>query len=135
MYLRHFALTRFPFHDNLEPDELFDSAAITEAEARLHHLLELKGIGLLTGEVGSGKTTVCRKVTASLHSGLFRVFYVTLSTGNVMDMYKSIAWELGLPTERNRAGASKAIRDEVTHPRRSHPPGHRGQAATGPGRG
>lgn len=114
MYLRHFALTRFPFHDNLHSDELFDSSAITEAEARLHHLLELKGIGLLTGEVGSGKTTVCRKVTASMHSSLYRLFYVTLSTGNVMDIYKSIAWELGLPTERNRAGASRAIRDEVT---------------------
>jgi len=114
MYLRHFALTRFPFHDNLDTDELFDSSAITEAETRLHHLLELKGIGLLTGEVGSGKTTVCRKVTAALHAGLYRVFYLTLSTGNVMDMYKSIAWELGLPTERNRAGASRAIRIEVT---------------------
>jgi type II secretory pathway predicted ATPase ExeA len=114
MYLRHFALTRFPFHDNLETDELFDSTAITEAQTRLHHLLELKGIGLLTGEVGSGKTTVCRKTTASLHAGLYRLFYVTLATGNVMGMYKSIAWELGLPTERNRAGASRAIRTEVT---------------------
>ena len=114
MYLRHFALTRFPFHDSLETDELFDSAAISEAEARIHHLLELKGIGLLTGEVGSGKTTVCRKVTAALHTGLYRVFYVMLSTGHVMDMYKSIAWEIGVPPERNRAGASRAIRDEVT---------------------
>jgi len=114
MYLRHFALTRLPFHDNLQTDELFDCAAATEAETRLHHLLELKGIGLLTGEVGSGKTTVCRKTTAALHPGLYRLFYVTLSTGNVMDMYKVIAWELGLPTERNRAGASRAIRNEIT---------------------
>ena len=110
MYLRHFALTHFPFHDALHTDELFASSAIAEAQARLHHLLELKGIGLPTGEVGSGKTTVCRKVTAGLH----HLLYVTLSTGNVMDMYKSIAWELGLPAERNRAGASRAIRDEVT---------------------
>ena len=114
MYLRHFALTRFPFHDSLNTDELFDSDAISETEARLHHLLELKGIGLLTGEVGSGKTTVCRKVTAALHTGLYRVFYVTLSTGHVMDMYKSIAWELGVAPERNRAGASRAIRNEVS---------------------
>lgn len=114
MYLRHFTLTRFPFHDSLETDQLFDSAAISEAETRMHHLLELKGIGLLTGEVGSGKTTVCRKLTAALNPGLFRVFYVTLSTGHVMDMYKSIAWELGVPPERNRAGASRVIRAEVS---------------------
>ena len=113
-YLRHFAFTRFPFAANLEADELFASGARREAVARLKHLLELRGIGLLTGEVGCGKTTVCRHVTANLHPGLYRVYYVSLTTGNVLDMYKSIAWELGLPTERSRATAYRAIRAEVT---------------------
>lgn len=114
MYLRHFALVRFPFHDALEADELFDSTANSEAHARLEHLIELKGIGLLTGEVGAGKTTVCRKIIASLHEGLFRPFYVNLATGNVLDMFKAIAWELGLPTQRNRAGAFREIQSEVS---------------------
>ena len=115
MYLRHFALTRLPFETPAHTDELFESNARREAEARLQHLIELKGIGLLTGEVGSGKTTVCRHVAAALHPGLYRVGYVSLTTGNVLDMYKSIAWELGLPTERSRATACR------THQRRPPP--------------
>ena len=114
MYLRHFALTRLPFESPAHTDELFESNARREAEARLHHLIELKGIGRLTGEVGSGKTTVCRHAAAALHPGLYRVGYVSLTTGNVLDMYKSIAWELGLPTERSRATAYRAIRAEIT---------------------
>jgi len=114
MYLKHFAFTRFPFLNTLHTDELFDSAARSEAHTRMAHLIELRGIGLLTGEVGSGKTTVCRQVAAQLHPGLYRVHYVTLTTGNVLDMYKSIAWELGLPTERSRATAWRAIRTEVS---------------------
>lgn len=114
MYLRHFAFTRFPFENTLAADELFASHARREAQARLQHLIELRGIGLMTGEVGSGKTSLCRHVTAHLHPGLYRVYYVSLSTGNVLDMYKSIAWELGLPTERSRASAYRAIRDEIT---------------------
>ena len=114
MYLTHFGFTHFPFERELLPDELFAAQAAREAEARLKHLLELRGIGLITGEVGSGKTTVCRKLVAQLHPGLYRVFYVTLSTGHVLDMYKSIAWELGLPTERNRASAYRAIHSEIT---------------------
>jgi type II secretory pathway predicted ATPase ExeA len=114
MYCKHFALTAFPFDLTPEPDALSASSSLAEAEARLKHLLELRGIGLVTGEAGSGKTTVCRKVAASLHPGLYRVFYVPLSTGNVMDMYKSIGWELGLPTERNRASAFRVIRGEIT---------------------
>ncbi len=114
MYRKHFALTDFPFDLTLEPEDLFASTSLAEAEARLKHLLELRAIGLVTGEAGSGKTTVCRKIASELHPGLYRVFYVPLSTGNVMDMYKSIGWELGLPTERNRAGAFRVIRAEIT---------------------
>ena len=114
MYQKHFALTHYPFEANLDHEVLFDAAAHSEAQVRLQHLLELRAIGLLTGEAGCGKTTVCRRVTAALHPGLYRVFYVSLTTGNVMDMYKSIAWELGLPTERNRAAAFRVIRAEIT---------------------
>ena len=114
MYTRHFAFTRLPFENDLHTDELFQSSAHREAQVRLKHLVELRGIGLLTGEVGSGKTTVCRHVTAGLHPGLHRVYYVSLTTGNVLDMYKSIAWELGLPTERSRATAYRAIRNEIS---------------------
>ena len=46
MYLRHFALTRLPFETPAHTDELFESNARREAEARLHHLIELRGIGL-----------------------------------------------------------------------------------------
>jgi type II secretory pathway predicted ATPase ExeA len=113
MYRAHFGFTHYPFERALQPDELFASTAAHEAQARLQHLVELRGIGLITGEVGSGKTTVCRQLAASLHPGLYRLFYVPLSTGNVMDMYKAIAWQLGLPVERSRATAYRAIHSEI----------------------
>ena len=69
---------------------------------------------MLTGEVGSGKTTVCRHLTTQLHPGLYRVYYVSLTTGSVLDMYKAIAWEVGLPAEHSRAGAHHAIRTEIS---------------------
>lgn len=114
MYEKHFGLTRHPFGKDIETDDLFASASLRELEVRLAHLVELRGIGLVTGESGSGKTTACRKAAAALHAGLYRVLYVPMSTGNAMDLYKTIAWELGLATERNRAGLYRQIRTEVT---------------------
>ena len=114
MYRQHFALTRFPFDPDLEADELFPSKAARETEARLLHLLELRGIGLLTGEAGCGKTSACRRVIHDLHPGLYRVFYISLTTGSVLDMYQSIAWELGLATVRTRAAAYREIRTEIS---------------------
>jgi type II secretory pathway predicted ATPase ExeA len=114
MYRKHFGLNRHPFAKEIDPEDLFCSAASRELETRLGHLVEMRGIGLISGDSGSGKTCACRKVVAGLHTGLYRVLYVPLSTGNVMDVYKSIAWELGLPTERSRAALYRQIRNEVT---------------------
>ncbi|HEY3667805.1 MAG TPA: AAA family ATPase, partial [Polyangiaceae bacterium] len=114
MYRKHFALTRHPFDKDLAADDLFASASLAELNARLKHLVDMRGIGLVTGDSGSGKTTTCRHLVAGLHAGLYRVLYVSMTTGNVMDLYKSIAWELGLPTERNRAALFKQIRTEVS---------------------
>jgi general secretion pathway protein A len=113
MYRKHFGLTRLPFTKELAVEDLFASSAAQELEVRLRHLLEMRGIGLITGEVGCGKTTGTRRVLASLHTGLWRVFYVSLTTGNVMDLFKSIAWEMGLATERSRASLHHCIKSEV----------------------
>jgi type II secretory pathway predicted ATPase ExeA len=114
MYRKHFALTRHPYDKELAASDLFPSASLLELKARLKHLIDMRGIGLVTGDSGSGKTTTCRSAVADLHSGLYRVLYVSMTTGNVMDLYKSIAWELGLPTERSRAALFKQIRAEVS---------------------
>jgi general secretion pathway protein A len=114
MFRKHYGLTRNPFDKEIAPDELYPSAAAREAEARLTYLLELRGIGLFTGEPGSGKTISCRKTFAALHPGLYRVSYVPNSTGNAMDIHKTIAWDLGLAAERNRAGLYRSIKAEVT---------------------
>ncbi len=49
-----------------------------------------------------------------MHTGLYRVIYVSLSTGNVMDLYKTISWEMGLAVERSRAALYRQIKTEVS---------------------
>jgi transposase InsO family protein len=89
MYRKHFALTRHPFDKDLAADDLFASASLAERNARLKYLVDMRGIGLVTGDSGSGKTTTCRHLVAGLHTGLYRVMYVSMTTGNVMDLYRS----------------------------------------------
>lgn len=74
MYRPHFALTHHPFSNEVEPEDLFPAVAAKELEVRLNHLLEMRGIGLVTGDSGSGKTCGTRRVLAQLHASLYRVF-------------------------------------------------------------
>jgi hypothetical protein len=79
------------------------------------------GLGLVTGDSGSGKTPIRRSVVADLRIGVCTVCVRLDEDRNVMDLYKSIAWELGLPTERNRAALCEQIRGEVSRPCAENP--------------
>ncbi len=114
MYRKFFGFNRHPFSKEMAHEELFVAQGNKELESRIGHLIEMRGIGLITGDSGSGKTTACRKAISSLHAASYRVIYVPLSTGNVMDLYKSISWELGLSAERSRAALFRQIRTEVS---------------------
>ena len=113
-WLQHFALARDPFATPEHADDLFETRALREARSRLGHLFELRGIGLLTGESGCGKTSVARQAAGRLHPSRHRIVYISLTTGSVIDTFQCLAWGLGLPTVRTRAVAYRAIRSEIT---------------------
>ena len=54
-----------------------------------------KGIGLLSGDPGAGKTFTLRSFKESLNPALYHVVYFPLSTGGVMDFYRGLAYGLG----------------------------------------
>jgi hypothetical protein len=60
MYLDHFGLARKPFSKTPDPEFLFHSRQHAEALARLSHALDEREVAVLTGEVGTGKTTLSR---------------------------------------------------------------------------
>lgn len=67
MYKDHFKLRTMPFSIAPDPSYFYLSNQHREALTLLRHALEHGGgIALLTGEVGAGKTTVCRRLLDEL---------------------------------------------------------------------
>jgi general secretion pathway protein A len=67
MYLDFFQLAEFPFNVTPDPRFLFFSERHREAfDSLLYGVEHRKGFVVLTGEVGCGKTTICRSVLNSL---------------------------------------------------------------------
>ncbi len=66
MYEEFYGLKQKPFSKTPDPRFLFLSKNHEEALARLHYAVEEKELIILTGEVGSGKTTITRALMDSL---------------------------------------------------------------------
>ena len=97
MYERHFGFTEKPF--NLTPDSryLFLSPKHQEAFANLQFgVAERSGFLLLTGEVGTGKTTLIRQFLSQLGPDVRSavILYPALSAG---ELFHAILQDLGVP--------------------------------------
>jgi len=95
MYRAFYSLSRKPFTKEIETKHLFPSKSFTELMARLNYLKDSRGIGVVVGEPGAGKTSVLRNFALSLNPSLYKVIYFPLSTGTVMDFYRGLCYGLG----------------------------------------
>jgi general secretion pathway protein A len=95
MFTQFFNLKFNPFTKEVPADKLFPSQNLTELTSRLMYLQKTRGIGLIIGEAGTGKSSALRKYAHSLNPALFESCYFPLSTVTVQEFYRGLALELG----------------------------------------
>jgi general secretion pathway protein A len=96
VYLEFYGLKQAPFDLTPNPRLLFHSGKHREA---INHLLygirERKGFVQLTGEIGAGKTTLCRALLEQL-DGKYSTALILNPVLNANELMKAIATEFGL---------------------------------------
>ena len=112
MYLSYFGLADNPFSIAPNPDYLYMSPRHKEALAHLTFgLRESGGFVMLTGEVGTGKTTVSRKLMQQLpdNTQLAMILNPTLSA---IELLETICDELGIE-QQNQKSSLKYFTDLI----------------------
>lgn len=72
-------------------------------------------IGLVTGEVGSGKSTAIRYAEGNLHPSEYRSIYITASSGSIMEIYRQLLNELDIYRSSNsKTIMVRLIKKEIT---------------------
>lgn len=100
MYQDFFGLKEPPFNLTPDPRFLYMSRRHREALASLvYGIKEGKGFIALTGEIGSGKTTLCRAFLAELNSETTHVALILNSYLSDLELLQAINDELGLPSD------------------------------------
>jgi general secretion pathway protein A len=101
MYKNFFGLKEHPFNANPDPRYLFLTREIQEALAGLAYgIKNRKGFILLTGEVGTGKTTLLNRLLDWLHMEGVATAYIFNSRVDVSQLFDLMMADFGIPCER-----------------------------------
>jgi type II secretory pathway predicted ATPase ExeA len=87
----HYGFTVMPFTAAIPVTGLFSSAAHKEAVARLRWLISARGPGVLTGEVGSGKTVAVRAAIDGLDTSRNTLIYLPNPQIGVRGIHGAVA--------------------------------------------
>ncbi len=97
----HYGFTRMPFGRDLAPGMLHRHAAHNEAVARITWCIAERAIGVITGEVGAGKTVSVRTVLAGLDASRHTIIYLPNPMIGVRGLHEMIVATFGGQPDRS----------------------------------
>lgn len=113
-YRAFFGLAREPFTANIEHDRILQTPELLAVNQRVEYAIRLGGIGLLTGEVGAGKSTALRWAAGRLHPSKYKVLWVTATAGSILEVYRQLLAELDIQTaSSSRAVLTRQIKSQI----------------------
>ena len=104
-YRLFFELEREPFASDIEKEHILVTDTLAGVNERIHYAMRTGAAALVTGEIGSGKSTALRYVTESLHPAEHLCLYVTATSGSILELYRQILGALGV----DNRGVSRAL--------------------------
>ena len=106
IYERYYELQSEPFSLNPDPRFLYTAGCHQEALAQLRYCITMrKGFAVLTGEVGTGKSTIIRSLLDNLEKTI-ETGYIFNPPRSIDELYEAIADELELSF---KAGKSRIL--------------------------
>lgn len=120
MFEAFYGFTTTPFSRQIAPENLFPSAQVKETLARLNYLVKTRGFGLLTGEVGAGKSTAVRALSHQLDPARYRVLYVSQSGLTPRHLYRELCIQMGLKPAFHAADARRQLSEALWDAYKNH---------------
>jgi len=102
LYGEYFGLTSQPFSVSPDPRFLYASPSHKEGLAQLAYGIQARrGFVVLTGEVGTGKTTLIRSLLQQLSDGRTRIALIFTLIPNILDLLRTVSEDFGLTAPKD----------------------------------
>jgi general secretion pathway protein A len=118
--LSHFSLTQLPFGKEIPSEQLLELPSLQRAFHSAMLLIETRGIGLVLGKSGTGKSSLLRRLCSCLHSGLYKPVYVCHTSVGLGEFYTHLCAGFGLEPVFRRSKMFRLIQERVLSLNRSN---------------
>ena len=109
-------LSSYPFPKNAQGKTFFDKGpGYTRLQRAFRALAAEPGLGILTAEPGVGKTAAIRNLCAELPRPDHLVMYLCNTTVSPLELYRSLAGELGIAISHRRGQLWADIKKGLVH--------------------
>lgn len=116
MYRQRFGLSSHPLPKDAQGKTFFDKApGYKKLERGFRQLVEDPGLGVLTAEAGVGKTAAIRNLCAQLPKPDHLVLYLCDTAVAPLDLYRTLASEIGVRPSHRRAQLWTDIKGALLH--------------------
>lgn len=85
-----------PFTNDLNPKNLLKLPGMISVKERMDYILDLGGVMVVTGDVGSGKSTSLRFSKSHHHPSQVLILDIVANSGSIGEFYKQLCWSLDL---------------------------------------
>lgn len=118
MYRKRFGLTGHPLPKDATGKTFCEQGPGHQRLRRaFSQLIDEPGLGVLVGEAGVGKTAALRHLCAELPKPDYRVIYLCDTAVSPLDLYRTLATELGIRPSHRRAQLWSDIKAALVHMR------------------
>jgi len=95
MINEYFEFKKSPFDKDIPEEELYLNSSNEECLSRLEYAIKEKRFAVITGDSGSGKTTILRKLVSSIDRNKYQTYYVSDSALTPRNFYYELLNQMG----------------------------------------
>jgi len=113
MYEAFYDLEKTPFSRSIPTNDLYMPPEFEEILNRLHYVVDRQLFAVITGDCGTGKTTLLRKFNDTLNTGKYKLLYVSDSKLTPRNFYRYMLEQLGYQAKFYRGDAKRQLHQEI----------------------
>jgi type II secretory pathway predicted ATPase ExeA len=113
-YRVFFGFQREPFPQELPVTDMLKTKPLMGVRERFRYAVALGAVCVITGDIGSGKSSALRFAAHELHPAEYRIVSVTATSGTIIELYRQICYALDIETSSfSKAFLTRTIRAVV----------------------